>query len=271
MEAERSALEECLAVTSVSSSAAPPAASMSLQPAPVTPQPHRNANPPSNMSDGERSAKLLTVSMFTCEAARPPISGARSVFHISHYLCLNQPACTTTPPQEHSSCTILPYALKLLSGAIFRHAGDHVSRFHWCAGDKQPEKAAVLLALTGREGSTTPPNSTTPDKTAPAAAVAPPSQAPPAAKQAAQPAKQSSPPSAQAMPSSTIVTPVGEESQKRKRPQEDDGTDPNPSSAAPGAPSPQFTRMLDSPCFMSEWLCGVIRHHVANIKCRWSC
>lgn len=58
VEAERSALEECLAVTSVSTSAALPAVSMSLQPAPLTPQPHRNANPTSNMSDGEATASL---------------------------------------------------------------------------------------------------------------------------------------------------------------------------------------------------------------------
>ena len=53
VEAERAALEECLAVTTSVSAPLPALPmSMSLQPAPVTPQPHRNANPTSDLSDG---------------------------------------------------------------------------------------------------------------------------------------------------------------------------------------------------------------------------
>lgn len=110
----------------------------------------------------------------------------------------------------------------------------------------------MLLALTGREGSHTPPNSTTPNKSAPAAAAAA-SQAPTAAQtqqSPQQPAKQSRPPAAQGTPASSsgaIVTPTGEDTHKRKRAEDDISPDPSPSSAAPGIPQAQRLCMHHRP------------------------
>lgn len=144
----------------------------------------------------------------------------------------------------------------------------------FCSGEKQPsqatspEKAAVQLALAGREGSHTPPNSTTPNKTNPQLPAVAPSQAPPAAARqpTQQVAKQSSPPAEQAVSASAsgaIVTPTGEESNKRKRCEDDNSAAPRPSNPAPGVPmlsapvAPLDGRSRQHAC-MPGWVASIV-------------